>query len=101
MFIYGQHFHPSMDQPGIIANPDGCQLTRENDFPFAPGTLVSRDGFSRPVPSRASLLILHTLRLNLMTRRDPPDFRDGVHLFLPPTAIGSVPSLSGHAIAYR
>ena len=30
----------------------------------------------------------------------PPDFRGGVHLFIPSYA-GSVPSLSGHAIAYR
>ena len=32
----------------------------------------------------------------------PPEFRGGVHIFLPaPHTIGSVPSLSGHAIAYR
>ena len=31
----------------------------------------------------------------------PPAFYGGVHLFIPPTAIGSVPSLSGHAKAYR
>ena len=31
----------------------------------------------------------------------PPDFRVGFQLIVPPTAIGSVPSLSGHAIAYR
>ena len=31
-----------------------------------------------------------------------PEFRGGVHIFLPaPHTIGSVPSLSGHAIAYR
>ena len=31
----------------------------------------------------------------------PPAFSCGVHLFMPPIAIGLVPSLSGHAIAYR
>ena len=31
----------------------------------------------------------------------PPDIRGGVHLLIPPYAIGSVPGLSGHAIAYR
>ena len=34
----------------------------------------------------------------------PPEFRDGVHLFIynrHTYAIGSVPSLSGHAIAHR
>ena len=31
-----------------------------------------------------------------------PEFRGGVHIFLPaPHTIGSVPSLSGHAVAYR
>ena len=57
------------------------------------------------VPSRASLLI-SILRLNLvLTCGIPPEFRGGVQLFTgvfkPPYAIGSVPSLSGHAIAYR
>ena len=49
------------------------------------------------VPSRVSLLI-SILRLNLvLTCGIPPEYRDGVHLF----TIGSVPSLSSHAIAYR
>ena len=37
----------------------------------------------------------------MLIRGNPPAFCDGFHLFIPPTAIGSVPSLSGHAIAYR
>ena len=43
------------------------------------------------------------LTLNLvLTHGFPPEFRGGVHIFLPaPHTIGSVPSLSGHAIAYR
>ena len=54
------------------------------------------------VPSRVSLLI-SILSLNLvLTCGISPEFRGGVHsLFKPPYAIGSVPSLSGHAIAYR
>ena len=54
------------------------------------------------VLSRVSLLI-SILRLNLaLTYGIPPEFRGGVHLFVkPPYAIGSVPSLSGHAIAYQ
>ena len=52
------------------------------------------------VPSRVSLLI-SILRLNLvLTYGIPPGFRGGVHM-KPPYAIGSVPSLSGHAVAYR
>ena len=39
----------------------------------------------------------------MLTYGIPPDFRGGVHLFISTRlyAIGSVPSLSGHAIAYR
>ena len=68
--------------------------------PCVPENLVSRDGFSRPVPRQSSLLI-SILRLNLvLTYGIPPGFRGGVHM-KPPSAIGSVPSLSGHAVAYR
>ena len=92
-----------MDQPGKVANPARGQLNRENNIlpsPCVPENLVSRNGFSRPV--RVSLLI-STLRLNLvLTYGIPPDFSGGVHLFMYNRhAIGSVPSLSGHAIAYR
>ena len=82
-------------------------------FPFVPEKLVSRDGFGRrPVP-RQPALILHTPAessiinhqssiINLvLTRGIPPDFRASVRLFISSTAIGSVPNLSGHAIAYR
>ena len=50
----------------------------------------------------ASICSFPTLRLNLvLTRGIPPALRGGVHLFIPLTAIGSVPSLSVHAIAHR
>ena len=54
------------------------------------------------VPSRVSLLI-SILRLNLvLTYGIPPEFRDGVHLFIkPPYVIRSVPNLLGHAIECR
>ena len=42
-----------MDQPGTVANPARGQLNRENNIslsPCVPENLVSRDGFSRPVP---------------------------------------------------
>ena len=42
-----------MDQPGKVANPSRGQLNREMDIsvsPFAPESLVSPDGFGRPVP---------------------------------------------------
>ena len=37
----------------------------------------------------------------MLTHGITPVFPRGVHLFIPLTAIGSVPSLSGRAIAYR
>ena len=55
-------------------------------------------------PSRPALACSspYSIKLNLvLTHGIPPDFRGGVHLFIPIYAIGSVPSLSGHAIAYR
>ena len=54
---------------------------------------------SRP----ASACSFSSLRLNMvLTHGIPPDFRGGVNiLFIPPYAIGSVPSLSGDANTYR
>ena len=94
---------------------------------FAPENLVSRDGFGNPVPHQRAYL--HTQAESGAYLRDssrfprqrphlfktairhrvspefygiPPDFRVNVHIYLkPPYDIGSVPSLSGHAIAYR
>ena len=57
---------------------------------FAPENLASRDGFGSP-----NLVLTYGVL---------PEFRGGVHLFIlngHTYAIGSAPSLSGHAIAYR
>ena len=62
--------------------------------PFVLENLVSRDGFGSPVP-RVSLLF-SILRLNLV----PISAVASIYLFQPPNVIGSVPSLSGHAIVY-
>ena len=48
-----------MDQPGKVANSARGQLNRKNQcFPsaFAPENLVSRDGFSSPVPRQPAHL---------------------------------------------
>ena len=62
----------------------------------------SRDidsAISHPASSASSF---STPRLNLaLTHGVPPDFCDDVYLFMPSTAIGSLPSLSGHATAHR
>ena len=55
------------------------------------------------VPSRVSLLILRTQAESVAYLRDPsrgPRRRPFIYL-KPPYAIGSVPSLSGHSVAYR
>ena len=67
---------------------------------FAPENLVSRDGFGSPVPGQPAHL--HTqLIWYLLTRFLPSSTVASICLFKPSYAIGSVPSLSGHAIAYR
>ena len=92
-----------MDQPGKVANPARGQLNREHNIPLSPcvpENLVSRDGFSRPVPRQPAHL--HTQAESGAYLRDSsrvPQRRP--FIMKPPYAIGSVPSLSGHAIAYR
>ena len=91
-----------MDQPGKDANPARGHLNRENSIPLSPcvpENLVSRDGFSRPVPRQPAHLYPQAesgayLRDSSRVPRRRPFMK-------PPYAIGSVPSLSGHAIAYR
>ena len=92
-----------MDQPGQVANPVCGQLNRENNIPLSPcvpENLVSRDGFSLPVPRQPAHL--HTLMLNLVAYlRDSSRVPRRRPFMKPPDAIGSVPNLLGHAIAYR
>ena len=68
---------------------------------FAPKNLVSRDGFGSPVPRQPAHL--HTQAESGACLRDSSRVpRRGPFIYLkPPYAIGSVPSLSGHAMAYR
>ena len=68
---------------------------------FAPENLVSRDEIGSPVPRQPAHL--HTQAESGAYLRDSsrvPHLRPFIHC-KPPYAIGSVPSLSGHAIAYR
>ena len=66
--------------------------------PFAPENLVSRERFGRPVPRQPAL---HTQAESGVCSWNHSDSLGGIHLFISPYAIGSVPSLSGQAIAYR
>ena len=91
-----------MVQPSKVANSALGQLNRENNIPLSPcvpENLVSRDGFSRPVPRQPAHL--HTQAESGAYLRDSSRVPRRRPFMKPPYAIGSVPSLSGHAIAYR
>ena len=64
-----------------------------------PENLVSRDGFGSPVPRQPAHL--HTPAESGAYLRDSSRVPRRRPFMKPPYAIGSVPSLSGHAIAYR
>ena len=64
-----------------------------------PENLVSRGGFSRPVPRQPAHL--YTQAESGAYLRDSSRVPRRRPFMKPPYAIGSVPSLSGHAIAYR
>ena len=64
-----------------------------------PENLVSRDGFSRPVPRQPAHL--HTQTESGAYLRDSSRVPRRHPFMKPLYAIGSVPSLSGHANAYR
>ena len=67
--------------------------------PCVPGNLVSRDGFSRPVSRQPAHL--HTQAESGAYLRDSSCVPRRRPFMKPPYAVGSVPSLSGHAFAYR
>ena len=68
--------------------------------PCVPENLVSRDGFSRPVPRQSAHL--HTQAESGAYLRDSSRVpRRGPFIMKPPYAIGSIRSLSCHAIAYQ
>ena len=69
--------------------------------PLAPENLISRDGFGSPVPRQpAHLYTQAESGANLRDSSRVPRRRPFIYL-KPPYIIGSVPSLSGHAITYR
>ena len=97
-------YSKSMDQLGKVANPARGQLNRENEYFPCPRSCLriwSRETVSA-VPSRVSMLIsiLSQAEYGAYSRDSSrvPRRRPYIY-FKPPYAIGSVPSLSGHAIA--
>ena len=93
-----------MDQPGkVVANPARGQLNRENNIPLSPCVpekLVSRDEFSRHVPRQPAHLH-NTQDESGAYLRDSSRVPRRRPCMKPPYAIGSVPNLSGRAIAFQ
>ena len=89
--------------------PKSCSWSAEQEkryFPCPSSRLkVWSRGTGSAVPPRASPLILRTRTesdwLMVLTHGIDPAFRDGVHIFIPSTIIGSVPSSPGRTGAYR
>ena len=69
--------------------------------PLVPENFVSRDGFDSSVPRQPARLHTQAESGAYLTGFLPSSVAASIYLFKPPYAIGSVPSLSGHAIAYR
>ena len=68
---------------------------------FAPQNLVSRDGFGSPVPRQPAHLHTETESGAYLRDSSQVQRRRPFTYLKPPYAIGTVPSLSRHAIAYR
>ena len=102
--MYGHTSSKSKDQPGKAANPARGQLNRENEYAPVPFRawefgLARRVRQSRPASACSSPYpgwIWCSLKGFL-----PSSAAASSYLFKPRYAIGSVPCLSGHAIAYR
>ena len=92
-----------MDRPDEVANPARGQLYRGNEYPPVPVSACDFGLARRVQPSRPAPAHLHTQAESGAYLRDSsrvPRRRPFIH-FKPPYAIRSVPSLSGHAIAYQ
>ena len=79
-----------MDQPGKVANPARGQLKRENEIPlspYVPENLVSRDGFSRPVPRQPAHSPYSGWIWSLLTGFLPSSAAASIYLLKPPYAI--------------
>ena len=68
---------------------------------FAPNNLVSRDGFGSPVPRQPVHSLYSGWIWCLLTGFLPSFAAASIYFFKPPYAVGSVPCLPGHLIAYR
>ena len=102
MYVWSSHI-TEYGSTRKVANPARGQLNRENNIPLStcvPEHLASRDGFSPPVPRQPANL--HTqAESGANNLRDSSRVPRRRPFMKPQYAIGSVPRLSGHALAYR
>ena len=95
----------SKNRPVKVANTARGQLDREDEYSplsrFAHENLVAQHGFDSPVPRQPVHLHTQAEYGTLLTVLLPISAAAAIYLFKPPYAIGSVPSLSGHAVEYR
>ena len=97
---YGSHLLQSMDQPVKVASPArGLLENKHFPVPFAPENLVPRDEFDRPVPRERAHSPHSGWIWSLFARFRP--ITAAAPIYIPPSAIGSIPSLSGLAVTYR
>ena len=102
--MYGHHIYQSMDQPGKVANPARGQLNRENEY-FPVRVRAWESGLVRRVrqsrPASACSPPYSSWIWCLVTGFLPSSAAASIFYLEPRYVIGPVPSLSGHAIAYR
>ena len=93
-----------MDQPGKVANFARGQLERENEYSPVPVSAWEFGLARRLQPSRPASTCSSSYSgwiWCLLTRFLLISAAASIYLFEPAYAIGSVPCLSGHAIAYQ
>ena len=94
MYMYDQYYSQRLNRLGMGPDPGRSQLNSKNDTFLVPVRsyefgLARRVQLYRP----ASAHSFDTLGINLvLTHEISPAFRDGVHLVIPPAAVGLVPS---------
>ena len=101
--MYGRHFQQDYGSTGYGCQ--SCSWSTERGIFFLPCPRSRLRIWSREtglvVPSRVSPVILHFQAESGAYSRDSSRFPRRRPFMKPSTAIGSFPTLSGHAIAYR
>ena len=101
-YVWSSRTAENESKPVKVANPGRDQLSRIDFLPYSRlrvGISFRQTGLV--VPSRVSFSFSTVVLKRVLTCGIPPAYRHGVHLFIPSTAIESVPRLSGNSIAYR